>query len=45
MVFSSTAPDFAIDQVAAAAAPEPSLMALAGLALVTFGAIRPRRNR
>lgn len=45
VIFSSTAPDFAIDQVAAAAAPEPSLMALVGLALVTFGAIRPRRNR
>lgn len=45
VVFSSTAPDFAIDQVAAAAAPEPSLMALVGLALVTFGAVRPRRNR
>lgn len=45
VVFSSAAPDFAIDQVATAAAPEPSLMGLVGLALITFGAIRPRRNR
>lgn len=45
VVFSSTAPDFAVDQIAVAQAPEPALYGLVGLALVTLGVVRPRRKR
>jgi hypothetical protein len=45
VVFSSTAPDFAIDQVAATPAPEPALSAMVGLGLIGIGALRFRRKR
>jgi len=45
VVFSSTAPDFAIDQVAVASAPEPGMAGLIGIGLFAIGAVRPRRMR
>ena len=45
VVLSSTAPDFAIDQVAVATAPEPALSGFVGIALLTLGMVRrPRRK-
>lgn len=41
---STAAPDFAIDQVAAVATPEPSALWIAGLGLIALGAVRRRRS-
>jgi hypothetical protein len=45
VVFSSPAPDFAIDDVAVATAPEPALNAMVGFALICLGAVCTRRKR
>jgi hypothetical protein len=45
VVLSSSAPDFAIDHVAVASAPEPGVSGLIGLGLFAIGVIRPRRKR